>query len=414
MDEGKEATEVKARIAFIGTGMRAAAHAYHLKRLKNIECEFVALCDTNAQNAYSFNATYASGRARVYSDHREMLSEQSDLTGVVICTPNDTHEGIAIEAFKSGAHIILEKPLAPSAEASLNIVRAARSYHKTVTLGFVLRYTPFYTKIQELIRRGKCGDIALVVATECVRPEVCRLMLGTWRRKEDQGGCLLEKCCHDIDICNWVMGKLPARVHSFGSRKLFKKKAEAASQCSQCEISPDCPYFFDTREYGRQSRDADEWRHMITWDDVCLYNGDHDICDQQVVTMEYDDGALLSFSLSLACDVPERYICVIGSKGRVEGELSSAEIRVGDTVRRTQEIIRVTEDGSGHHGGDGEIARAFEQSILNPSGRPLATLEDGFHSAMVVFAAERSRVERRPVELSEVYRLLNLEPGRVD
>ena len=62
----------------------------------------------------------------------------------------------------------------------------------------------------------------------------------------------------------------------------------------------------------------------------------------------------------------------------------------------------------GHHGRDGEICRSFGRSLVDPGYKPSATVEDGLRSAMVAFAAERSLMELRQVELAELYAELGL------
>ena len=74
-----------------------------------------------------------------------------------------------------------------------------------------------------------------------------------------------------------------------------------------------------------------------------------------------------------------------------------------------EDTYSIVDDGTGHHGGDGEICRSFGRSLVDPEYKPSATVEDGFRSAMVAFAAERSRLERRQVELAELYGELGLE-----
>ena len=403
---------MKARIGFIGSGSRASSYAVNLKRLKEVEVEYTAICDINPEFGNRFNQLYADGKAALYADYREMLKRYADLDAVVICTPNDKHEEIAIACLNADLHILLEKPLATTPQACLNILRAARNHSKSVTLGFVLRYTPFYRKCREIVSSGLCGDILTVNAEEIVNLYVTRLMTGGWRRKQARsGGALLEKCCHDLDILNWLMGKLPVRVQSFGGLRAFPKKADAGPRCRDCRIAADCPYFFNVNAYSIEAQKAHEWSHFVTWSDTCLYDGEVDVCDHQIVGLEYDDGALVGLTMTFGSDISTRTIRIIGSKGRVEGDTSAGEVKVGTVMPPKQESYKVADDGTGHHGGDGEICRSFERSLLDPDYQPSATVEDGFHAAMVAFAAERSRIERRPVELAELYTELGLKAG---
>lgn len=406
----------KTKIGFIGSGSRAGAYATNLKNLKNIAVEYAAICDINPEFANRFNQLYAEGKAMLYDDYREMLRAHPDLTGVVIATPDDEHEGPAIACLKANMHIILEKPLAHTPLACLNILRAAQAHRKkSVTLGFVLRYTSFYRKIKEVLDSGLCGSLLTINAEEIIGPDTTRLMFGGWRRKTVRtGGLLLEKCCHDLDIFNWLTGKLPVRVQSLGGLKAFIKNPLAGPRCRDCRISGECAYFFDVNQYTEQVKRSHEWRYMLTWSDTCLFDGESDICDHQTVSLEYEDGAVLNLMITLGCDLATRTIRVIGTRGWVEGDISRDKIKIGRLKPSHQETLEIVSDGSGHHGGDGEICRAFERSILDSNYQPSATIEAGFHGAMVAFAAERARLEKRPVEIAECYQELGLKPGQTE
>ena len=399
---------MKLRIGFIGSGSRSASYACHLKK-HGVEVEYPAICDTNPEFSNRFNEFYAGGQAALYADYREMLDKHRDLDGVVICTPNDQHEEIAVACIQANAHILLEKPLATTPRSCLNILNASWQHGKSVTLGFVLRYTPFYRKIREIVTSGICGDILTVNAEEIVNPYVTRLMMGGWRRKSARsGGALLEKCCHDLDVFNWIIGKLPVRVHSFGSLKSFPRKPDAGPRCRDCRLASECAYYFNVDDYSLEIQRAHEWGFLLTWSDNCLYDGEADVCDHQVMSLEYGDGTLLNFTMTFGSDINTRTVRIIGDKGRVEGDISAKEVRVGTLKPFLQESFKIADDGTCHDGGDGEICRSFIRSIVDPDHSPSATVEDGFRSAMVAFAAERSRNECRPVELAELYAELGL------
>jgi len=392
------------KIGFIGSGARAASYGSHLKKRDDVDVQYPAICDINPEFRDRFNDFYADGKAAVYSDYKQMLDRHRDLDGIVICTPNDRHEQIAIDCLKADAHLLLEKPLAHTPEACANILRAQQSSGKSVTLGFVLRYTPFYRKMREIVSSGVCGGILTVTAEEMVNTYVTRLLMGGWRRKAARSGnALLEKCCHDLDIFNWIMGKLPVRVHSFGNIKAFPRKPDAGPRCRDCSITDTCPYYFNIDDYSLEAQKAHEWGFLVTWTDTCVYDGEADICDHQVLSMEYDDGALLSLAITFGCNLHTRTLRVIGDKGYVSGDTAAKQVTTATLKPETEQTFTIADDGTGHDGGDGEICRSFLQSILDPDYLPSATIEDGFHSAMVAFAAERSRLEGRCVELAQIY-----------
>lgn len=395
-------------IGFIGTGARAAAYAANLLASKDVNISIPAICDVNTAHVEEFNKLFCAGKAPAYSDYNAMLQDFPNLDGIVITTPNHLHEAPSLAALETGAHIILEKPLSTTPQSCLNILKASRKHNRSVTLGFVLRYTPFYRKIRELINSGACGNILTVTAEEIVHKNVARFFAAGWRKAINASGSLvLEKCCHDMDIFSWLLGKLPVRVYSFGSTTNFVPKPGAGPICRECSVSDECPYCFKNIDEVRSV--THEAKHMMTWSDDCVYNSGMELCDHQIVGMEFDDGTLLNLTITVGCDISTRTIRVIGTHGRVEGDLGSGRISVGNLVEMKSETFTVTDDGTGHHGGDGEICRSFIRCITEPGYQPQSTLEDGFHSAMISFAVEKSRLENRLVELAEVYAELGLE-----
>jgi predicted dehydrogenase len=46
-----------------------------------------------------------------------------------------------------------------------------------------------------------------------------------WRRHKNLSGPhILEKCCHDIDLINWIVESLPSKVCAFGGNNIFTKE----------------------------------------------------------------------------------------------------------------------------------------------------------------------------------------------
>lgn len=79
-----------------------------------------------------------------------------------------------------------------------------------------------YVKLKELIDSGTLGRIISVEANEILSPSHGGYIMRNWRRfKEQAGPHILEKCCHDIDILNWLIGSVPTRVASFGGTNIF-------------------------------------------------------------------------------------------------------------------------------------------------------------------------------------------------
>jgi len=76
-----------------------------------------------------------------------------------ICTQDAHHYLPAIKALEMGYDIVLEKPISPDLEECHHIKRAARHAEKIVQVCHVLRFTPFWKKVKEIVDSGRIGEI---------------------------------------------------------------------------------------------------------------------------------------------------------------------------------------------------------------------------------------------------------------
>ena len=391
------------KIAIIGAGGRS--NSYAKPYVEHDEMEIVALADPNADHrAATMKRSSIPDDVAQYDDWRDLMREHSDLDGVVIASPNHTHAEPAIACFERGLPIALEKPLECSKERCERIIDAERANNGRSLIGFVLRSTPFYSKIHELLTGGAIGQVVSIQADELVGYSVSSIMFRSpWRRKQAMGGgALLEKCCHDMDILNWMNGTRPMAVHSFGSRRIFNGNPVLPETCDGCPVAETCHYHKAPKR-GTQEDAGEEVLHkFVREDNRCIYNIDKDTIDNQSVAIEYEDGALANFMLTFNTSGKQsgRNFHAVGHKGRVWGNLHEAVVYHYDNASGEIATFDGSGDGSGHGGGDRIHSMKLLRMIQEPEYRPAQNAEAGYLSAVVCFAAEASRLERRRVELA--------------
>lgn len=130
---------------------------------------------------------------------------QSEVAGVVIATPAETHYDIARRALKAGKDVFVEKPLALTFEQGSQLVRLAEESGSILMVGHVLEYHPAIVKMLELVRTGELGRVRYISSN--------RLNLGKVRREEN---ILWSFAPHDIAIILRLMGSMPFQVAAFG------------------------------------------------------------------------------------------------------------------------------------------------------------------------------------------------------
>jgi predicted dehydrogenase len=390
----------KYKVAFIGTGGRSVAYARHYA--KNEEIEIVALCDPSGSHRKAM--AMKSGLTQTYAEYNNflaMLREKPDLDGVVIASPNHLHAEHAVPCLERGLPIALEKPLATSMDDCEKIIDAEAANKGRVILGFVLRSTPFYSKIFELIASETIGCITAIQADELPGLGVTSIMnRSSWRRvMQNSGGAMLEKCCHDMDVFNWLIGSRPSALNSFGSKLIFTKKAAAPDQCDECSQAESCQYYMKPT-FSFHEDDGEETMHeFMRQKNLCIYNINSEVPDTQSVNIEYENGAIVNFMLNFNCEGPKasRNFYAIGSMGRIWGNLHDAIVFHYDNHSGKTVSYDCTGDGSGHSGGDKLHALQLLKMMKEPEYYPKQNAKAGYMSAAMCFAADYSMQKKKRI-----------------
>lgn len=262
------------------------------------------------------------------------------------------------------------------------------------TVGFVLRYAPFYKKIKDIVDSGELGEILTVSATESVNHNLVMVFNRGWRRDISIAGpFLLEKCCHDFDILNCIIGSKAVRVSSFGSKKHFSLENQPSAHCKKCDIVNECLYSYlhNSKRIGNSYVVTNEAGLMKEEEvDICVYNDVHN--DHQVVNIEYENGATAAFTYSWWVPYPVRTMHIMGSKGELYGNIRKSAISVD--VFSAKEVknyeIKVEHDISGHHGADSVITNAMFDVMKGKTEASRAGIEEGVNAAIISLLADYS------------------------
>ncbi len=324
--------------------------------------------------------------ARICGDDDELLSAPG-IDWVFISSWNCAHAKQAIAALRAGKHVFCEKPLATSPEDCLAVREAVRETGRTFAFGLVLRCSPFYRKAHEIVRSGALGGIVSFEFNETLDFNHGGYVFGNWRRRRAQAGThLLEKCCHDLDIANWLTGSLPARVASFGGRRIFVPENRARVE----EIGPDAagraPFGWPA-EIGARGDPFD---------------GGADIVDHQVAILEYASGVRATFHTNCQAGARERRFYICGVRGSLRMDYITGEIRLTRVGWNAEEEVHDIADLGAHGGGDEGMARDLAATLLE--GRPPAAgVEEGIRSAFTAFGIDQALDEGRVVDLRPLW-----------
>ena len=147
---------------------------------------------------------------KVYESRQAMLADP-EVDIVVIATPNDVHEEIAIEALNAGKNVISEKPVTMSCEALENMIAAAEKNGKIFSVHQNRRLDDYYVTMRNIIESDKIGEVISVES----RVQSDHGIPGDWRKTLKQGGGMLyDWGVHMIDQQLWMLGYDVDRVYA--------------------------------------------------------------------------------------------------------------------------------------------------------------------------------------------------------
>jgi len=378
----------KPRVGIIGMGHRVEAdlypHLYGKVELKSV-CEIKDLCINNLKEKYP-------GDYDIVDDYKK-VTERDDIDWVIVGTPNYLHKEHIISAFENGKNVFSEKPIATTVEDCIAINEAHKKSGKLFATGFTLRYAPHYRKIKNLLEEGIIGDIISFEFNECVPPNHGgHIAKDEWRRYEKlSGGHMLEKCCHDLDLANWMTNSLPIKVASFGGLDFFLPK------------NKDLPNEYPTRNNGEKLWSS--WG-ALTADTSSPFTIDKDIVDNQVAILQYRSGVRATFHTNINAARPERRFYIVGERGTITADLYHNFIHVNNVSHayfggETKDYT-IKGDAHMHGGADPQIMKELLDSMQNGT-EPKSSGSEGLCSAVVALSIDEARKSNRVIDLTSLW-----------
>ncbi|KAK5125610.1 hypothetical protein LTR85_011884 [Meristemomyces frigidus] len=405
-----------------------------------------------------------------------------EIDGVFVCVRDELHCEVVTALAPLGLHIMCEKPLATTLADCLSIQRTLNTHPQRVfAIGHVLRYSPHNMLLRHLLLERKAiGEVLSIEHTEPVGwwHFSHSYVRGQWRKESISAPSLLTKSCHDIDFILWMLCSplagsdeqtphVPSNVSSAGSLKQFRrsmkpKEAGNATNCLNCPIKDSCMYNSPRIYYDRhlakgnakwpvhivnpevestlQFQGPDKAKEVLfatlaedydaattpvqdiesrPWFGRCVWESDNDVCDDQIVTFEWDDvsgtgrGAKTATFHVIAQTLAqcERRGRIYGTTGEISYDSKNITVHdftTNDTTRHNPEVPK----NSHHGGGDDGLTECFVKAVAAVKAGKTAvqeaqqnflgvTLEEVIRSHAAVFAAEEARRERKVVDWAE-------------
>lgn len=339
------------KVGIIGYGWVAGAHIEALNAIEGVEV--AAIFSSRPQDDGELSEKHGSAITS-YTDLDTMLAND-DIRVVSICSYPSMHKDHALAAAAAGKHMIIEKPLALSIEDSALIRDAVRASGVHCCVCFECRYSSQFLATKAVLDRGLLGDVHYgeVDYYHGIGPWYGQFR---WNTGQDNGGSsLLSAGCHALDALLLCMGGEVEEVTSYATvskNEVFSAYEYPTTTTSILKFADgrigkaasciDClqPYYFHTHLVGSEGSLLDDKFHS------------------QKLSTNKDSWSGLSMKM-----------------------LDSGD--VSDHPYQTQ-------------------FEAFFTALKADEEMPLTSLEEAYRTFEVVFAADRSVAEGRPVKLSEM------------
>jgi len=271
------------KVAVIGCGT-IANHAHIPSYLNNPAVEIKYFCDIIPERAKKAVEQYGCGIA--VKNYREVLADP-EVTAISICTPNDSHATIAIDAMKAGLHVLCEKPAARTYVEALEMQKVQHETDMTLNIGVVNRFNDSVNKIKEYIDSGKLGDVYRVYASFRAHRSIPGLGGAFTTKAIAGGGVLIDWGVHYLDIV----------MYCCGDPQVFSVSGEV---------------------FSKLGKDMQNYAYTDMWAGPPNYDGIYDV-DDSVTAMIRTAGPVITLNGAWAENIGEggQFIDFIGDKAGI-------------------------------------------------------------------------------------------------
>ena len=427
----------KLKVALVGTGIRGTGFwGRRLVETYSDLLEFVGLCDHNP-GRLAFAKNYMQVSCDTYTDFEAMMQEQQpDL--VIVTTTDATHHQFIIQGLDMGCDVLTEKPMTTDERKCQAILDAERRSGRRLIVGFNYRWSPYMTKLRELLSEGAIGTVTSVDFHWYLNTYHGASYFRRWHGEREHSGTLLvHKATHHFDLLNWWLQSEPEEVFGYGDLEHYGRHGPfRGDKCRTCPHKGECDFYWDiTEEEHLMNLYVEHEHHDGYIRDDCLFRREVNIYDKMSAQIKYVNNVVVNYSLTTYSPFEGWRIAFNGTQGRIEawqdvpwmegGALSQDELHAMEmSQERDQqmqyqpivlhnlweehEVIPVGFQRGGHGGGDKRLHdRIFRTpEAPDPLGH-MAGSRDGAMSILIGVAARNSIESGAPVRIAT---LTDLQP----
>ncbi len=309
------------------------------------DCKVVSLCDIDSAKRYMAHERYPD--CAIVDDATALLDDP-DIDIVSIASYDDCHYEQIVRAIASGKHIFVEKPFCMHAHEAQHIRKLLEEKPELrISSNLILRKSPRFIRLREMIRSGRMGDIFHVEA-DYNYGRLQKIVDG-WRGSLEFYSILYGGGIHVVDLLLWLTGDEVVEVSAYGNN--------IASRGSGFRFN-----------------------------------------DMVVGILKFKSGAVGKVTANFGCVFPHFHqLTVYGTQATFVNARPDGLLYTSRDPQVDPEPV--TEAYPGTHKGD--LLTDFVSSILDDGDAGITT-EEIFTSMSVCFALEKAMTEQRPVTVEYI------------
>lgn len=427
--------EEKLKVTLVGTGSRGSSFwGRRLVGKYSDILEFVGLCDKNP-GRLAYAKKFIGVSCPTFLDFEQMVSEtKPDL--IIVSTNDSNHHEFIIKGLEMGCDVLTEKPLTIDEDKCQAILDAESKSNKKLIVGFNYRWSPYTSRIKELLKNDTIGKIVSVDFNYYLNTSHGASYFRRWHGLKEEGGTLLvHKSTHHFDLMNWWLDSDPEEIFAYGDLEFYGANGPfRGKNCRECDFKDKCDFYWDITKNKRMMDlyvNNEEYDGYIR--DNCLFRPEINIYDKMSAQVKYANNVVMNYSLTTYSPFEGYRVSFNGTNGRIEAwrkipylqdayidqeSLHKEEMEQENDAMVQEPIIIhklwnkhetevVSSEKRGHGGGDSRLQdKIFYDANKKDELDRAAGVRDGAMSILIGIAARKSIESGKPVRIEELTTLV--------
>ena len=190
------------KIGVIGAGVMGG---HHIRNLASMDVELVGISDIDKKRVSELSNTF---NTKSFLDYKELVKEGID--AAVVAVPTKLHKTVCDYLIENGVDILVEKPIADTAEHGKEIIDRAKKEDVKLSVGHIERFNPAIQKLKELIKNDTLGKVVTMSSKR----------VGPYNPRIRDVGIIIDLGVHDIDIMSFLLEEKVKTVYATGGKRM--------------------------------------------------------------------------------------------------------------------------------------------------------------------------------------------------